>query len=245
MSGLIVGLVLRLKITDKFNKDAKFIATVYADHAWEDGTHAYPAVSTVAGITGISERSVQRYLRTLKGIKLLVPDGKGPRGTNRYKFPVVEKDGGIRLDVQWGGVSVSPLPNDGGDSISGDSISGDSISGDSIVSPEQTNKPSLTTTTLSGSIFKIYEDEIGALTPMVRDALNEWIDDADFPDQWIIDAIRRAVVQNKRSWAYVRAILRDWKAKGKQDTRPAKPSRFTPAVSSSKSNDVIDMVLGA
>lgn len=87
-------------------------------------------------------------------------------------------------------------------------------------------KESLTTTTLSGEIFKLYEDEIGALTPMVRDAVNEWIDDADFPDQWIIDAIRRAVVQNKRSWAYVRAILNDWKAKGKQDTRPAKGDNY-------------------
>jgi hypothetical protein len=146
MSGLIVGLVLRLPITDDFNSEAKFIATVYAEHAWEDGTHAYPAVETVAKITGFSKRTVQRYLKTLRQI-LLVPIGKGPRGTTRYDFPLVENpDGSVRLAMR-GGDSVTPLAKteksvDSGDTQTprqpdgGDTESGDTESGDSIVSPE-------------------------------------------------------------------------------------------------------------
>ena len=65
----------------------------------------------------------------------------------------------------------------------------------------------------------MYEAEIGLLTPTISDAIGVWLDDADFPQQWIVDAMRRSVVVNKRSWAYVEAILKAWKAKGAQDTR--------------------------
>lgn len=143
MSGLIVGLVLRLQITDTFNSDAKFIATVYADHAWEDGSHAHPAVSTVARITGFSERTVQRYLRMLEQTVLTV-DGKGPRGTTQYKFTLRETaDGSVGLVVRRGDSLTPPQAADSGDSIvsprqadGGDTESGDTESGDSIVSPE-------------------------------------------------------------------------------------------------------------
>lgn len=151
MSGLVVGLVLRTPITDKFNSEAKFVATVYADHAWEDGSHAYPAVATVAMITGLSERTVQRYLRILETIGMLKSSGKGPRGTTCYNFPLVENtDGSVRLALHGGdsvtppaeeqktadsGVTQSPRQADGGDTVSGDTVSGDSI-----VSPKQTTR---------------------------------------------------------------------------------------------------------
>lgn len=135
MSGLIVGLVLRTPITDEFNTEAKFIATVYADHAWEDGSHAHPAVDTVAGITGLSSRTVQRYCRVLVNIGMFIPAGKGPKGTNQYSFPLEEKeDGSVRLKLLEGD-SLSPCQPD-----RGDTESGDTESGDSIVSPKQTTR---------------------------------------------------------------------------------------------------------
>ncbi len=244
MSGLIVGLVLRLPITDKFTSEAKLIACIYADHAWEDGTHAYPSVPTVAKMSGLSERTVQRYLRTLEDLKLLINDGKGQRGTNKYKFPIEENaDRWVRLSLSWG-VSVSPIAKGGGDTDSGDIPSGDTDLGDSIVSPKQLNKPSLTTTASTGdasAVFRMYEAEIGLLTPIISDAINGWF--ADVPAQWIVDAIHRAVVANKRSWSYVEAILRAWKAKGAQDTR-AKKVRPNVHETASKSVSVIDQVLG-
>lgn len=137
MSGLIVGLVLRTPITDAFTSEAKFITTVYADHAWEDGTHAHPAVETVARITGLSVRTVQRYVHgVLAEIQMLIPDGKGPRGTIQYRFPLeAREDGSVRLNLR-GGDTLSPRQPDGGDRESGDTESGDTI-----VSPKQTIRP--------------------------------------------------------------------------------------------------------
>lgn len=124
MSGIIVGLVLRMPITEAFNTEAKFIATVYADHAWEDGTHAYPAVETVADIVGLHERTVQRYLRVLESIGMLIRNGKGPRGQNKYDFPLeAGMDGSVRLVLNRGG-TVPPLEAEGGDRESGGADSG-------------------------------------------------------------------------------------------------------------------------
>jgi len=77
----------------------KFILLAYADHASDDGTRVYPAVDTIAKKTGYSKRTVQRITRQLEDAGFLIPDGKGKKGTNRWKIP---------LDM--GGVNLSPLP---------------------------------------------------------------------------------------------------------------------------------------
>lgn len=132
MSGIISGLVLRQPVTQQFTSEMKFTAMAYADHAWEDGTHAYPAVATIATMTGYHERSVQRYLRALQKLGMMVPDGRGPRGTISYKFPI-KKDGpnnSTYLDLQpqkQGGDTLPPrqAATPGGDRDSGDRDSGD------------------------------------------------------------------------------------------------------------------------
>jgi len=208
MSGLIVGLVLRTPISDMFNTEAKFIATVYADHAWEDGTHAYPAVETVAKITGLSARTVQRYLRTLVSMGMLIQNGHGARGTNRYDFPVVNNaaDGSIRLSFQRGDTQ-SPRQPDGGDSLSGDSLSGDT-------GVTQTNNPSLVLIVVNADIKKvseIYEREFGALTAMISDSIKDAVE--TYPPDWIPEAMQIAVENNVRNWKYVDGILRNCLAK--------------------------------
>lgn len=80
-----------------------------------------------------------------------------------------------------------------------------------------------TTTETVGSIFKAYENEIGLLTPHVRDLINNAIDNLKFPAEWIIDAIHEAAGQNKRNWAYCQAILKRWSVEGKQ-SRNNQPS---------------------
>jgi DnaD/phage-associated family protein len=208
MSGLIAGLVLRTPITEVFNTEAKFIATVYADHAWEDGTHAYPAVETVAKITGLSVRTVQRYLRVLEGLGMLIRNGHGARGTNRYDFPIADnaEDGSIRLVVSMGDTQ-SPRQPDGGDTVSGDTVSGDT-------GVTQTNNPSLVLVVVNADIAKIseiYEHEFGAITAMIRDAINDAVD--TYPPDWIPEAMQIAVESNVRTWKYVEGILRNCKAK--------------------------------
>ena len=63
------------------------------------------------------------------------------------------------------------------------------------------------------NIFKLYEENIGPLTPLIADALK----DAEglYSDEWIADVIEIAVKNNKRNWKYCEAILKRWKEEGR------------------------------
>jgi len=63
------------------------------------------------------------------------------------------------------------------------------------------------------NIFKLYEENIGPLTPLIADALK----DAEelYSSEWISEAIELAVTNNKRSWKYTEAILKRWKEEGR------------------------------
>ncbi len=72
------------------------------------------------------------------------------------------------------------------------------------------------------NIFKLYEENIGPLTPMIADALKDA--EHTYPPEWVAEALETAVKNNKRNWKYVEAILRRWKEEGhakKQDRRDA------------------------
>ncbi len=63
------------------------------------------------------------------------------------------------------------------------------------------------------TIYKLYESNIGLLTPMIADELKDIV--KDFPREWIEDALREAVRANARKIKYIRAVLDRWKAEGK------------------------------
>ncbi len=66
------------------------------------------------------------------------------------------------------------------------------------------------------SIFDLYETSIGrVITPLIGDELKDA--EKEYPADWIEDSFKEAVRQNKRSWAYVSAILRRWKEEGRVD----------------------------
>jgi DNA replication protein len=65
------------------------------------------------------------------------------------------------------------------------------------------------------NIFRLYEDHIGPLTPLLSEALNEAQE--LYPEAWIEDAFRIAVEYNKRSWRYIEAILRRWQEGGRDE----------------------------
>jgi DnaD/phage-associated family protein len=76
------------------------------------------------------------------------------------------------------------------------------------------------------NIFRLYEENIGPLTPMIADALNDA--ESTYPPAWVAEAIELAVKHNKRSWKYSEAILRRWKEEGraeKQNGRDDQASR--------------------
>lgn len=63
------------------------------------------------------------------------------------------------------------------------------------------------------NIYKVYEENIGLITPLIADALKDA--EISYPETWIYDAIRIAAEKNKRNWSYILAILKRWKAEGK------------------------------
>jgi DnaD/phage-associated family protein len=80
------------------------------------------------------------------------------------------------------------------------------------------------------NIFKLYEDNIGMLDPMIAEQLR----DAEkvYPQDWIRDAIKEAVNQNIHKWSYISAILERWSVEGKsdgtyqRDSKKTDPDRF-------------------
>ncbi|MFZ3071020.1 MAG: DnaD domain protein [Anaerolineaceae bacterium] len=62
------------------------------------------------------------------------------------------------------------------------------------------------------NIYKLYEANIGPLTPMMAEMLKD--DEQLYPYDWIVEAVGEAVQRNARNWKYVRAILKAWKEKG-------------------------------
>jgi len=78
---------------------------------------------------------------------------------------------------------------------------------------------------LTANIYSLYENNIGAITPMIADALKDAED--TYPADWIADAMRLAVENNKRNWKYCEAILKRWQVEGKDDgkKKQAKGSR--------------------
>jgi DNA replication protein len=76
------------------------------------------------------------------------------------------------------------------------------------------------------NIFRLYEENIGPLTPLIADALKDA--EETYSAEWIADTIDLAVRNNKRSWKYCEAILKRWKEEGrgeKQDRRDAEKDR--------------------
>jgi DnaD/phage-associated family protein len=59
------------------------------------------------------------------------------------------------------------------------------------------------------NIYQLYEDNIGALTPIIAELLDEAEKEYSYP--WIEEAFKLAVKKDARNWAYVEAILKRWK----------------------------------
>jgi DnaD/phage-associated family protein len=63
-------------------------------------------------------------------------------------------------------------------------------------------------------VIKHYERNIGTISYTIGEEIKDAVD--EYPFEWIMDAIDESVIYNKRSWAYVRKILRTWRRDGRQ-----------------------------
>lgn len=84
--------------------------------------------------------------------------------------------------------------------------------------PEPMQKP---------NIFRLYEENIGPLTPILADKLKDA--EKDYVELWIEYAFSEAVANEKRSWAYIESILKRIKAQGFGGERDRKLSTKAPA----------------
>jgi DnaD/phage-associated family protein len=188
---------------------AKLVLLAIADHANDEGESAYPGLTRLELKTGLSRQGVVDTLKTLRHNGLItVSETPSRMGTNNYSinlgsFPSLVKP--LDQSSHLTSTSQATLP--------------------ALVKPLDLNhpltiiQPSTTTTTAKTSqIFKVYEQEIGPLTPIISQEIGGYIDDPKLPDEYIADAIHEAARQNKRNWAYVRAILNRWMVEGKQVT---------------------------
>ncbi len=82
-------------------------------------------------------------------------------------------------------------------------------------SPELGNRAVVALELERPNIYRLYEENIGPLTPLISDALREA--ELNFPAEWIEEAMKKAVLNNARHWRYVEAILTRWKEKGRDD----------------------------
>jgi DNA replication protein len=62
-------------------------------------------------------------------------------------------------------------------------------------------------------IFRMYEENIGTITPFIGDQLMEAAD--TYPAEWIEDAFREAAELNARNWRYIERILKRWAEEGR------------------------------
>ncbi len=63
------------------------------------------------------------------------------------------------------------------------------------------------------NIFTLYEENVGQLTPLVVEELEEA--EKEYPLQWIEEAFKEAGALNKRNWRYISRILERWAVEGK------------------------------
>lgn len=145
-----------------------------------------------------------------------------PSWASESKYPALEGwQDRVKMHVQGGGVVQSGWDTPGGYIPSGlpsgqgngqgrriNEVKGE-VKGEgevAVPSAAATADPAL------GKIFATHEREIGPLTPMIRDAI---LDAAKiYPLEWFEPAMQEAARANVRSWRYVEAILKRWKAEG-------------------------------
>jgi DNA replication protein len=89
--------------------------------------------------------------------------------------------------------------------------------------PDFENRPPLALNLERPNIYRLYEEHIGPLTPMIAESLRDA--EASYSQEWIEEALRIAVENNVRRWRYVEAILRSWQEEGRDDANRRNTSK--------------------
>lgn len=63
------------------------------------------------------------------------------------------------------------------------------------------------------NLFEIYEENIGALTPMIAEQIKDW--EEHYANSWVAEAVEIAVKNEIRKASYISGILKNWHTEGK------------------------------
>jgi len=82
---------------------------------------------------------------------------------------------------------------------------------------QHSGDPALPVTVISETpgIYHLYEENIGPLTPIIAETLEDA--ESTYPYNWIEEAVHIAVENNVRRWSYVEAILKRWQEGGRDE----------------------------
>jgi DnaD/phage-associated family protein len=105
----------------------------------------------------------------------------------------------------------------------------DRIQTGELLVPDWKPAEPLEETTPRSDVFRLYEENIGIITPLIAEELQDA--EQTYPSSWIGDAIQEAVQQNKRSWRYIAAILRRWAQEGRSGGAVRRRSEKVPVTS--------------
>lgn len=75
-------------------------------------------------------------------------------------------------------------------------------------------------------IFRLYEEQVGTITPLVGDRLLDA--EETYPFDWIEEAFREAAELNIRNWRYIERILQRWAQEGRANETVGPDSREEP-----------------
>ena len=141
--------------------------------------------------------------------------------TQSGKDPLSALNQGLKMALQRETILVKTNPDNENDKIYILNKQ-DDRSTHEVIFNEQTEEysnhiTSFKSNELRPNIFVLYENNIGMLNPIISQELK----DAEelYPQNWIEDAFKEAVINNKRSWKYILAILNRWNQEGKSDGR--------------------------
>nr|MBN1228246.1 DnaD domain protein [Anaerolineae bacterium] len=99
--------------------------------------------------------------------------------------------------------------------------------------PSLTGKTTLEVLVDRPNIYRLYEQNIGPLTPHIADTLRDF--EETYPIEWIEEAIKAAVENNVLRLSYIQAILKEWAAKGRPTSAEEDSQRY---ISGKYSNEI-------
>lgn len=82
--------------------------------------------------------------------------------------------------------------------------------------PGEEPRPGVTLEVERPNIFRLYEQNVGPLTPLIGEMLQEA--EKTYPPTWVEEAFKIAVEKNVRRWKYIEAILKSWQEEGRDES---------------------------